>query len=289
MEVVTDVLNLWLINVPASLFRPINEMKKSSEEGFSQTKENIINYFDNIKKINLDGILTTSIGMNKQMKEIQQISEEGVEKSIEKLNTALLHELNKSMENPVGNIVEILEKQLEAAREEVKFLELEKKGFGIATRKLTEAKKELEIDKTQLIKDKQERDEKIDMMTGEQRKLLEEYEKLKGDLQKFAKVAAAPETKTTVDYNVDEISGLLKIYTVLIEKIFSGFAHFRILDNLHGSKETMTRDELKKATGIGGAFVLKALNELHRIGLLEYDMDTDRAKLIKRLYPKKTN
>jgi chromosome segregation ATPase len=289
MEVVNNVLNLWLINVPQSLFLPIKEIQKSSEEGLKMTRENIVIYFNNIEKIILDGILTTSVGVNQQMKEVQYISEEGVEKSIQKLNTVLLHELQKSMENPVGNITESLEKQLEAAREEVKFLELEKKGLAIAIRKLTEARKELEGEKTQLIKDKQERDEKIDMITGEQRKLLEEYKQLKVDLQKFANVAAASETKEPDDYDVDEISSLLKIYTILIEKIFSGFAHFRILDNLHGDKEAMTRDELKMATGIGGAFVLNALNELHRVGLLEYDMNTDTAKLIKRLYPKKTN
>ncbi len=49
----------------------------------------------------------------------------------------------------------------------------------------------------------------------------------------------------------------------------------------------MTREELKNTTGIGGAYVLHSVQELAKVGLLEYDMDTGTAKLKKRLFPKK--
>lgn len=49
----------------------------------------------------------------------------------------------------------------------------------------------------------------------------------------------------------------------------------------------MTRDQIKNTTGIGGAFVLRSVQELAKVGLVEYDMDTSVAKLKKRLFPKK--
>ncbi len=49
----------------------------------------------------------------------------------------------------------------------------------------------------------------------------------------------------------------------------------------------MTREELKNTTGIGGAYILHSVQELAKVGLLEYDMDTGTVKLKKRLFPKK--
>lgn len=164
-------------------------------------------------------------------------------------------------------------------------LEKQKEGLEIATRNLTEAKLELEQETKQLEKDKAERDEKIGALTGEQMRLLDEYEKLKVELQKFAKAAAEAEE---AEFNFDKIKALLSIYTVLIEKIFQGQPHYRVLLTLHGDKEVMTRDELKNATGIGGAFVLRAVQELDKVGLVEYNIDNSTAKLKQRLFPKKS-
>ena len=49
----------------------------------------------------------------------------------------------------------------------------------------------------------------------------------------------------------------------------------------------MTRDEIKNTTGIGGAFVLHSVQELAKVGLVEYDMDTSVVTLKERLFPKK--
>lgn len=50
----------------------------------------------------------------------------------------------------------------------------------------------------------------------------------------------------------------------------------------------MTRDEIKNTTGIEGAFVLRAVQELDKVGLVEYDMDKGTAKLKERLFEKKS-
>jgi len=45
--------------------------------------------------------------------------------------------------------------------------------------------------------------------------------------------------------------------------------------------------ELKTTLGIGGAFVLHSVQELAKVGLVDYDMDTSTVKLTNRLFPKK--
>ena len=120
-------------------------------------------------------------------------------------------------------------------------------------------------------------------MTEEQMRLLEEYAKVKEELGKFAKITAEMEEQ---DLSFERIQALLSIYSVLLEKIFQGQPHFRVLNVLHGSKEEMTREEIKNTTGIQGAMVLRALQELDKVDLVEYNMDTSTAKLKKRLFPK---
>ena len=106
-------------------------------------------------------------------------------------------------------------------------------------------------------------------------------------INKSTWVRSEGQNRYSWEYDVDEIKALLSIYSVLIEEIWAGSSHYLILLNLHGKKENMTREELKKATGVGGAFVLKAINELNRVGLLDYDMNTNIVTLKKRLFPKK--
>jgi len=122
-------------------------------------------------------------------------------------------------------------------------------------------------------------------MTEEQMRLLDEYEKVKVELKKFAQAAAEQEE---MELNFEKIQALLSIYRVLIEEIWQGQAHYRILHVLHGDKEEMNREELKNSTGVGGAFVLRSVQELARVGLLDYDEDTGMAKLKRRLFPKKS-
>ncbi len=143
---------------------------------------------------------------------------------------------------------------------------------------------QLEKEAKQLEKDKQERDQKIGAMSEEQMKLLDEYEKVKVELKKFAQASANQEE---MEFNFERIQAVLSIYRVLIEEIWQGQPAYKILETLHGEKEEMTREEIKNTTGIGGAFVLRSVQELANVGLLYYDEDTGTEKLKKRLFPKK--
>ena len=171
----------------------------------------------------------------------------------------------------------------ELEEEKARLEQHEKQLEGEKTR-LEAREKQLEGETQKLEKEKQERDQKIGAMTGEQMKLLDEYEKVKVELQKFAQTSADQEE---MELNFERIQALLSIYRVLIEEIWQGQPHYRVLYTLHGEKEEMTREELKNTTGIGGAFILRSVQELANVGLLEYNEDTGTAKLKKRLFPKR--
>jgi len=172
---------------------------------------------------------------------------------------------------------EKLENEKKQLESEKSSLEAEKKLLELDKRKLEESTEKLE-------KEKKERDQKIGDLTGEQMKLLDEYKKVKVELQKFMTSAEEAEH---AEFNFDRVRSLLSIYSVLVSEIWQGQPHYRILKMLHGDKETMSRDEIKNTTGIGGAFVLRSIQELAKVELVDYDMDTQMVKLKKRLFGKK--
>jgi len=203
---------------------------------------------------------------------------EAVQKITKVLNTAKeeLVKLEKEKEQ-----LESDKSKLEKATTE---LENEKKQLEIEKNQLEQDKKKLEEGTIQLEKDKKERDEKIGAMTEEQMRLLEEYDSLKVELNKLAKIA---EESQEAEFNFERIKALLSIYAVLIEKIWQGQAHYRIILTLHGDKEAMTREEIKNTTGVAGAWVIRAVNELANVDILDYDEENGLVKLKQRLFAKK--
>jgi len=193
---------------------------------------------------------------------------------LESSRTALLKLESDKLE--LSKAKEQLENEKILLQKEKNSLESEKQRLEIDKNKLEEETKKLELEK-------QERDQKIGSLTEEQMKLLDEYQKVKVELSKFMKVAEEAEE---AENNFERVRALLSIYTVLVSEIWAGQTHYRILLTLHGDKEVMTRDELKTTLGIGGAFVLHSVQELAKVGLVEYDMDTQTVKLKERLFPK---
>ena len=191
-----------------------------------------------------------------------------------------------------------LEKDREKLSKETKYLESAKSQLEESKNKLETEKMELEQEKNHLEKDKnqleeetkklekekKERDMKIGSMTEEQERLLKEYESLKVDLKKLAKIA---EESQEAEFNFERIKALLSIYAVLIDEIWQGQPHYRILLALHGDKEEMSRDSIQKTTGISGVMVLRAIHELTNVGLLDFDENSGMLRLKKRLFDKK--
>jgi chromosome segregation ATPase len=176
-----------------------------------------------------------------------------------------------------------LEKDREQLSQDKNTLETEKVQLEQEKAKLEKDKQVLEQETQKLELEKQERDQRIGTMTEEQKRLLKEYEKIKVELAKFAKLAEEAESQ---DLDFERITALLSIFRVLVEKIWQGQPHYRILMTLHGEKETMTRDELKNTTGIGGAYILRAVQELANVDLVDHDIDSGTVALRQRLYSK---
>lgn len=174
-----------------------------------------------------------------------------------------------------------LEHDKEKLEQEKQQLEEQKDHLEIQKTKLEQEKQQLEEDKTQLEREKQEKEKRIGDLTEEQLKLLDEYKNLKKELKKLSKIVADQEEQ---EFNVDRIKALLSIYNVLLEEIWQGQPHFRILLTLHGEAKEMHREKIKMTTGISGAMVLRAIHELSNIDLLDYNEDTGIVKLKRRLF-----
>ncbi|MFX1269283.1 MAG: hypothetical protein ACFFAK_15085 [Promethearchaeota archaeon] len=186
----------------------------------------------------------------------------------------------KSVENNFKQFIDVLEtakNELINFEEATKLLETEK----IA---LEREKTELELEKQKLEAEKAEKEQKIGELTGEQLRLLDEYKNLKIELKKFMKIAQDQEES---EYNFERIKALLSITMLLIQEIWQGQPHYRILLTLHGDKEEMTREEIKNTTGISGAMVLRAVHELANIDVLQYNEEKSLVKLKRRLFAKK--
>jgi chromosome segregation ATPase len=204
--------------------------------------------------------------------------EENFKKFIEVLETAknelIILENDKAQ---LSHDKELLQKEKEQLEQATNMLEKDKNN-------LEREKQLLETEKQKLEKEKEEKEQKIGELTSEQLRLLDEYKNLKVELKKFMKIAQDQEES---EFNFERIKALLSITMLLIQEIWQGQPHYRILLTLHGEREEMTREQLKNTTGISGAMVLRAIHELVKIDLVEYDEERSLVKLKKRLFEKK--
>lgn len=212
------------------------------------------------------------------------------DKNILNIIDGTLRSVEDNFKNFIGvletarNELILLENEKAQLSHDKELLENEKQQLEEATKMLEAEKKELEFAKNKLEQETQEKEQKIGELTGEQMKLLDEYKNLKIELKKFAKMVQDQEES---EYDFERIKALLSITMLLIQEIWQGQPHYRILLTLHGDKEEMTREQIKNTTGISGAMVLRAVHELANIDVLEYDEDRSLVKLKRRLFAKK--
>ena len=118
-----------------------------------------------------------------------------------------------------------------------------------------------------LEKEKQSASEKLQQMEREMSELSSVYEELKG--------------RADVQIDIQEV---MKLYVILTEQVLNGNAHIKILTLLHGKKEEMSKDELAKASGIQPAAILRSIFDLRNNGLVTYDDNNEKVKLVRRLF-----
>jgi predicted RNase H-like nuclease (RuvC/YqgF family) len=81
-----------------------------------------------------------------------------------------------------------------------------------------------------------------------------------------------------------DVRELLAIYVTLLEQVFEGRPHAKILWLLHGQKQKMTRAEINKSSGVQPAIVLKSIYDLASANLIHYDEDSQELSIKRRLY-----
>lgn len=206
--------------------------------------------------------------------------------NLNKLENALqlINETDRKLNEIVNSkMFQSITEILQQSKESLLRLEKEKENLKKEQQVLAKEKEQLELETKRLEKEKEERDVKITSLNSQQKKLLEEYEALKVDLNKFQKLATESSNK---EFDFKQIQDILKIYITLMEQIYQTKPHVRIIYVLHGDREEMHRKDIVAATGIGGAYVLNALFELDKAKIITYDENTGIAKLVKRIFPK---
>ena len=125
---------------------------------------------------------------------------------------------------------------------------------------------------------KSEAQQALQRERDELRREMDEINEQLGRVSELYREASAE--KEAMAEKVD-VSDLLAIYITLIETVFYGKPHARILYTLHDVKTAITRKNIQSSTGIQPAAVLKAVHDLVAADLVSYDEDSQEVNLTK--------
>ena len=146
---------------------------------------------------------------------------------------------------------------------------------------LAAARKEIEELEAKANEAEASKSEAEDTLRRERDDLKKEMDEITGQLTRVSELyREASAEKEALQEKVD-VSDLLAIYITLIETVFYGKPHARILYTLHDVKSAITRKNIVSSTGIQPAVVLKAVHELAAADLVSYDENTQEVQLTK--------
>lgn len=202
----------------------------------------------------------------------------------------------------VKNNIQNITNQLKEKDEEVQKLKTEIENLN---KKTTEQKQELETKdaKTKELETTiKEKEAKVETLTKgletaketssrseeEIRKMEKENLEMKTELQgiqeQLSKISSMYSELSQKEDDAIDVRELLTIYVTLLEQVFAGLPHAKVLWFLHGAKNQLKRDELTKTSGFQPAVVLKSIYDLQQAKLVQYDMNTHDVKLLRKLY-----
>jgi septal ring factor EnvC (AmiA/AmiB activator) len=142
---------------------------------------------------------------------------------------------------------------------------------------LENAKKADERGKTEL----DAKEEEISRLKTENSQTTAKLKDIEDQLNKISKTYQELSGKFTEAVDVRE---LLTIYVTLLEEVFEGRPHAKILWLLHGKKPVLNRDEINKSSGFQPAIVLKSIYDLANAGLINYNDTSQELSLKRKLY-----
>ncbi len=120
----------------------------------------------------------------------------------------------------------------------------------------------------------------LSILTSEKDKIADERDLLAEELLRIGKLY---EEVTGKQANQQDLKEVLNLYITLLEEVFSGRTHFKVMSIMHGEKEIWTRDELAKSIGTTEIILRSVLGELARANMIEYNEENATAKLKKRI------
>ncbi len=221
----------------------------------SEEKENMLSLFEEFKTTLVD-LIDDRDKLASEIEELRTARREADEKAW------AADEKVKNLESDLETAVTKGDKAASKAsslKEEVKEL---KNKLGVAETSSTEA-----IDA--IVKERDELKAEMNEITTKLSRVSELYRETSAE-------------KEALQEKVD-VSDLLGIYIVLLETVFYGKPHARILYTLHDVKKPITRKNLADSSGIMPAQVLKAIHDLANENLVSYNEDTQQVTLKKEI------
>ncbi|MHA2501374.1 MAG: hypothetical protein ACXAE3_00690 [Candidatus Kariarchaeaceae archaeon] len=124
----------------------------------------------------------------------------------------------------------------------------------------------------------------VNRLQAEKDELQQKYDEAKSKIDKIEgqlanTLSQMDSLSKTTDKGIDAMQ-LLDLYLVLMDNVYESSMHTRLLIILHGAKESYTYNELTTAAGMSGVQVRQALFELRNAGIVDYDEETQVAKLV---------
>ena len=117
-----------------------------------------------------------------------------------------------------------------------------------------------------------EREKKLQESQEKNAELQESYLSVQGELDKLT--AMYQDLAGTADANID-IKHILSVYVTLLEHVFEGKPHAKILLLLNTNEtHSITRQQLNQTLGFSAAVVLHSIHELLRAELIDYEDET---------------
>ncbi|MHA1468920.1 MAG: hypothetical protein ACTSSP_00010 [Candidatus Asgardarchaeia archaeon] len=170
--------------------------------------------------------------------------------------------------------IKTIEKEKERVEKELSYLRKENK-------ELREKIEELQERTKSASEKEKEYKEKMDALIKENENLKRELNEISEQFSRISKMYQEISKERT---EVKNISNLLKIYITLLEDVFYGRPHARILWLLHETRERMTRQALNNTLGFQPAVILRAIQELRNADIVAYDEETGEVSLKKRIF-----
>ncbi|MFW9847401.1 MAG: hypothetical protein ACFFD6_11675 [Candidatus Thorarchaeota archaeon] len=198
------------------------------------------------------------------------------EKTLEEFDS--LREKIAQLLDSVESLSSEVEKQSSEAEElRASKREAEEKSWA-AEERANKAEAELEDLRSDTTKDSE-----IEDLRRERDELKGEMDEINSQLERVSELYRETSAEKEKLQEKVDVSDLLAIYIILIEKIFGGKPHARVLYTLHNTKTAISRKNLESSTGIMATAVMKAIFDLRNADLVSYDEDSQEVKLIKEI------